>query len=231
MEKVRIVVIVLVIAIFAGCAKNPGEPDVLLGKANLLLPLKDQPCLTGTNITATESTVAFSWQPAENAEGYDLIIKNLLTNQVITMRTASVSQNINLLLNTPYSWQVKSLSTRSSETPLSEVWKFFNAGPGQISFSPYPADMISPYMNQKITAVNGKVNLKWSGADPDKDIVGYSVYFGTIANNLNTIIDNKMVTEASDISVVPGNVYYWKVITRDARSNISDSGTISFTVN
>lgn len=91
MEKVRIVVIVLVIAIFAGCAKNPGEPDVLLGKANLLLPLKDQPCLTGTNITATESTVAFSWQPAENAEGYDLIIKNLLTNQVITMRTASVS--------------------------------------------------------------------------------------------------------------------------------------------
>lgn len=231
MEKVSIVTMFLLVVLFAGCAKNPGEPDIVLGKASLILPLKDQPCLTGTNVTATESTVAFSWQPAENAEGYDVIIKNLLTNELITVRTASVSQRVSLLLNTPYSWQVKSLSTKSGETPVSDVWKFFNAGPGQVTFSPYPAEMIFPYMNQKITAFNGKIGLKWSGADPDNDIVGYSVYFGTNATNLDTVIDNKMVTEVSDISVAPGTVYYWKVIIRDSKSNISDSGMFSFTVN
>lgn len=230
MEKVRSVFIIIMAFVFTGCGKDPSEPDVVLGKAVLLLPLKDQPCLTGTNITNVESTVAFSWQAAENAEGYDLVIKNLSNNQITTLRTASTMQQVSLLLNTPYSWQVKSLSAKSNDAPLSDVWKFFNAGPGQVSFSPYPAEMISPYMNQKITPVNGKISFKWAGADPDNDIVGYSVYFGPIANNLNTIVDNKVVLEANDISVTPG-VYYWKVITRDAKNNISDSGIVSFTVN
>jgi hypothetical protein len=201
--------------------------------AALSLPANNTVCYEGTNVSSLTSDVSFSWSTAKDTEVYDLVITNLNT---LTNTTKSVnSENkatVTLYKGTPYRWQVISKSNKSKETASSEVWKFYLAGEGASTFAPFPAVMIAPVSGASVIPNAGKVNLIWSGADPDSKVLTYEIYIDTDqAKVLNRQVAPS-VTASSNllVTVKSGSVYYWSVKTTDG---ILSSYTIpySFRVN
>jgi hypothetical protein len=229
----KVLSVVLAFLILAGCGKkNNPQPQQNLTPAAALLssPAQNQVCTTGNVISATESAVSFSWSASSNADSYQLTLKNLLTADSTTQNTTATTLTLTILRNTPYSWYITSKSTKTSSTGRSEVWKFYNSGPGVVTYAPYPAELTSPTLGQLVTAANGLIKLTWVGsAVTPGAIANYDVYFGTATSPSiyqSAITDNYV----DDVSVVSGTTYYWKVITRDVGGNTSDSGVQQFTV-
>jgi len=201
--------------------------------AGLTLPANNTVCYEGNNVTSLTSDVSFSWSTAKDTDVYDLVITNLNT---LTNTTKSVnSENkatVTLYKGTPYRWQVISKSNKSRETASSEVWKFYLAGDGASTFAPFPALIIAPVSGASVTPNAGKVNLIWSGADPDTKVLTYEIYMDTDqAKVLNRQVAPS-VTSSSNlwVTVKSGSVYYWSVKSSDG---VLSSYTIpySFRVN
>lgn len=224
--------IYIVLLLLVSCSKKKAAAPVILppAAATLTSPAQNEACNTGTVVSSTESTVLLSWTNAANAESYEISIKNLIANTSITQTSTSNSLLVTLLINTPYSWQVTSKSSKTSVTAKSDIWKFYNSGPGTLSYAPFPAEMISPTYNQAISASAGKITLDWNGTDADNDITVYDVYLGT-TNSPALLQANVSSSILSNVAVNTATTYYWKVITKDAKGNSSDSGLYQFTVN
>jgi hypothetical protein len=201
--------------------------------AALTLPANNTVCYEGKNTYYTNADVEFSWSTAKDTEIYDLVITNLNT---LTNTTKSVNSDnkatVTLARGTPYRWQVISKSNKSKETASSEVWKFYLAGDGASTFAPFPALIIAPVSGSSVTPNAGKVNLIWSGADPDTKVLTYEIYMDTDqAKVLNRQVAPS-VTSSSNlwVTVKSGSVYYWSVKSSDG---VLSSYTIpySFRVN
>lgn len=216
------------------CGKGGGSaPQPAINppaKATLSLPAQNEACTTGTIISATESTVSFTWQTAANTDSYELTVKNLNTNAVINRTTSSTAADVILARNTPYSWFVTSKSTKTTTTAQSDTWKFYNSGPGVVAYAPFPAEILSPTMNQAVTASGGKITLDWNGSDVDNDITTYDIYLGTTTTPA-VLQSNVTASILTNVSVSSGTSYYWKVVTKDSKGNTSDSGLYRFSVN
>ena len=72
------------------------------------------------------------------------------------------------------------------------------------------------------------VKLEWNGLDIDNDIISYDVYFDTTTPTttlLGNTTDNTM-----DVTVEAGNIYYWRVVTKDSIGNTSESEVFEFKI-
>ena len=223
--------LIFIIVLLAGCTSDVFTPQSLLPvKAALTFPAKDAICTTGTVLSATQSSITFTWNAAANTTSYEFTLKNLITAAIITQTTANTQLTITLLRNTPYSWYVTSKSTKINETAKSEVWKFYNSGPATVSYPPFPADIITPVLGQNLNAPNGKINLTWAGNDVDNDIATYDVYFGETSTPI-LLQANIPTSFLNDVSVTSNKTYYWKVITKDSAGNRSSSILSQFKIN
>jgi len=227
--KKEVFLIYLILTLFA-C--NKGNSDVSTpenpSSVDLIFPFENSECNVGTDSTETESDVVFEWREAKNTDEYQLNIKNLNTGDSITHTTAEVIFSVRLIRTTPFSWYVISKSNTVETTAKSETWKFYNAGEGIISYAPFPAEIISPAMSETISSVS-TVTLEWNGSDVDDDITGYDVYFGTTSPP-DIIESDLQESTLNNVSVSPNTVYYWKVVTKDAHGNSSDSGVYQFKI-
>ena len=234
----RITLVLLIISTIA-CKKGKGPsgddgttPPVLSPAiAVLVAPASNAPCTEGQVVSATVSSIQFSWNSAANAESYEVHIKNLLNNTTSTQSTTTTQLSVNLDRGTPYSWYVVSKSSKTTTTAQSSTWKFYNADEGSVSYAPYPADQLVPSMGASVTAVDGKVSLSWVAEDADNDILNYDVYLGTSAANMIKIKEGLSMSTAGDVAVTSGSTYYWKVLTKDSKGNTSSSDVLSFKVN
>jgi len=231
MKKLNLYIAMAVTFTVAGCGGGKQEPQAILPpeKVSLLFPVKDELCTQATVLSSTQSTIIFKWTAADHATSYDVNVKNLLTQVLITQNTTATSLSLTLQRNTPYSWTVVSKSTESSVAPNSDSWKFYNSGPGTISYAPFPAELLLPALGQTIVATNGKVKLDWSGSDVDGDIINYDVYFGTKSDPALLAKEVKN-SELEGVDAVVGQLYFWKIISRDANGNTSSSSVYQFTV-
>lgn len=221
----------LAVILFASCSKKaPSEPDITIEKATLLFPEQNAICISGVNISGTQSSITFKWVEVANANSYTLLVKNLQTNEIITQTSTQNEATITLIKNTPYSWSVNAKTANSEASSQSVSWKFYNAGTGTVSYPPFPADELVPSDGQSINAVNGKIKITWKGSDADQNIVNYDVYFGTTA--FPAIYKKEAANNRiEDVQVTPKTRYYWKVVTRDAEGNTSESDVVSFSTN
>lgn len=218
-----------------GCS-NPSDGNPENGSGNggsrdeptgvlLVFPNEDSLCNEGTDLTPTESTVFFEWEPNDNALNYILSIENLSTGIVSLYETEDFIYPVTIERAQPFRWFVS--YDFLGETKESAIWNFYNAGPGVQTYAPFPAEIISPTMAQSIPSINS-VTLNWNGNDVDNDIIDYDVYFGV--NNPPSLNTSATVANQLTVSVVPGTIYYWKVITKDAAGNTSESGVYQFRV-
>jgi hypothetical protein len=230
------IVIVCSLFILTSCGKkdesNPVTPPAgAPGMAVLVFPAQNEVCTQGVVISATQSSIPLKWVAAKLAGSYEVTIKNLEKGTITTQTTSATQLDVTLERNAPFSWYVTSKTSASTITAKSEVWKFYNPGPGTLSYAPFPAEAVNPSIGAGITAVGGKITLSWTGADADNDINGYDVYFGTISTNMAIIKSGAGEMVLNGVEVTSGNTYFWKVITKDAKGNTSASGMFNFKVN
>jgi hypothetical protein len=223
--------LVLILLSCGSSKKNNPVPVLPPVAAVLSAPAQNAVCITGTVVSGTQSSVQFSWAASANTDSYDLVLKNLLTSASTTQSTATAGLTVTLNQNTPYAWYIMSKSGKTSTTAESDTWKFYNSGPGVVTYPPYPAEITSPTYGQKVSASAGTVNLTWTGSSvASGTIVNYDVYFGT--TTIPAILKSDVTGSfLNNVSITSGITYYWKVITRDNAGNTSDSGVYQFTVN
>ncbi len=202
--------------------EDPTRIDLL--QVNLQFPHKDGLCNIGADITPTESTVFFEWKASSIAESYVIYVTNLVDGSQIEARTSEDKIGIRLSRATPYSWYV--ISSSGTASVESETWKFYNSGPGVETYAPFPATLVAPVMASSVNA--GTVSLTWTGSDVDEDIVGYDVYLGL--TNEPEMHSSNITTNQIDVVVTSGNIYYWRIVTKDEIGNTSESAIFQFKV-
>jgi len=109
-------------------------------------------------------------------------------------------------------------------------WAFFNEGISEISYAPFPATVIATESDAPLTAIYC-ITLDWNDSDLDgpDDIVGYDVYFGRTKSP--ELITSSIISKVDDDVVVTGNIYYWRIVTKDKSNNQSSSILFNFTAN
>jgi hypothetical protein len=228
MKKLLIIPAFLFLIACGGGKNNNPTPAVTPSKVMLTTPAQNAVCTTGAVVSSTQSSITFKWDRSDNTDSYDLVVKDLLTSATVTQNTTNTSLTLTLTRNTPYSWYIVSKSTKSTSTTLSDIWKFYNSGPGVVTYAPFPADITSPTFGQAVTTTT--VNLVWKGSVAGAAIANYDVYFGTTTSPglLKSKVTDSFV---NNVSVSAKTTYYWKVITRDINGNTSESGLYQFSVN
>lgn len=231
MRKGLLIISFVLALLGCGSSKKSNPAPVLPPVAVVLTtPAQNAVCITGTVVSGTQSSVNFTWAASANTNSYDLVLKNLLTSASTTQNTTSTSLSITIDQNTPYSWYIVSKSSQTAATAQSDTWKFYNSGPGVVTYPPYPAEITAPTFGQTVTASSGMVNLTWTGGSVvSGTIVNYDVYFGTTTTPA-LLKGNVTDSFLNNVSVTSGTTYYWKVITRDNAGNTSDSGIYQFSV-
>ena len=206
-----------------GCRKDPPLP----GQSQLIFPKSNEICTEGIIVSTTRSTIPFKWGVSINTNTYVLSIKNLENGKVLTFTTDKTQQEVELDRNAAYSWFILSRNTEINKEISSEIWKFYNPGPAQTSFSPFPADLIAPRYGEVITLATEKVTLKWLAVDPDGDIDSYDVYLG-ITDNPVLFRTGLKESVLADLILDRNKTYFWKINTRDKKGNRSDSAIYTF---
>ena len=196
---------------------------------SLIFPEDVSECTTGISLSDTESEVIFEWSEAAVGDGYILTLINLNNSDIQTFESETESLPVVLQKATPYRWLITTTLTGSREISESEVFVFFNAGPGSTSFIPFPARNIAPGNGQAFPATQEAVNLIWESNDLDNDILEYDVYFANV-NPPTLFSANVADSQITGVPVTTGT-YYWQIITRDQRGNESTSEVFRFTVN
>lgn len=222
--------IILLYSLLLSCKKHPSNPPSVPGKATLSQPANNSACTTGTDQTSSVSTVMLSWAPSNNTGSYELHIRNLLLAMDLpTITTSQTQALVALALNTPFSWFVVSKSSSNGNFSQSETWKFYNAGTGAVTYAPFPAEIVSPTFGQQLSGSVVSVDLKWVGSTVANISLTYDVYFGT-SSPPPLLGPGITGMSYNGLAVSSGNIYYWRVVTKDAGGNSSDSGVFQFSV-
>ena len=217
---------------FLGCGPDVDILQAVLlapSKVDLIFPENNSECTAGVIISESESEVIFDWSDAEIGDGYRIALTNLTTGQESFFESDSSSLPIVLLRGTPYRWHVSSFLNDAEEPTLSDVEVFYNAGPGIQSFIPFPAINVAPVNGEQLASSSVSVTLQWTAEDLDGDISEYDVFFGS-SNPPDLFSSNLSTNSLSNIPVVSGNTYFWKITTRDIQGNESNSIVFSFEV-
>ncbi|HVS90949.1 MAG TPA: hypothetical protein VHE59_02880 [Mucilaginibacter sp.] len=222
------ILFVMLILMLEGCAgkKNNAQPTPAPSKATLTAPAQNSVCITGSVISATQSSVTLIWNASNNTSSYDVVVKNLLTSATSTQNTTQTQLTLTLQRSTPYSWYVVSKSNQLSAAAQSDTWKFYNAGPGVVTYAPFPAEITAPIFGQVLTS--STVNLTWTGSSVNSGtIVNYDVYFGT--SNTPPLFKSAITDSfVNGVALTASTTYYWHVVTRDVNGNTSDSELYQF---
>jgi len=200
-----------------------GEP----GSVQLVFPENNTECNEGVVINDAQSSVIFQWEAAENVDSYEVNLRNLETGVSGTASSNTNELGIVLDRGAPYEWFVISKKNGSNSEPKSATWRFYNQGVGATNYAPFPAEAVSPTRGETVSTA-GNIQLEWSGSDVDNDIVEYEVLFDTDANP--TAILGTTAQSTIQATTTSGQTYYWRVFTKDATGNISQSEIFVFQV-
>ena len=195
--------------------------------ATLVFPNNNSTCLEGEIISPSQSRVTFQWNASQHTDSYQLVVRNLNTNQESSQTPTTNQATLTLSRGTPFQWYVVSKATGTNQTATSATWRFYNEGPGISNYAPFPAEAVYPMRGAHISGV-GPVALEWEGADVDDDIADYEVFFGTAPEADISAGTTSLPTW--EVTVASGQTYYWKVQTRDAAGNSSESEIFEFRV-
>lgn len=227
-NKLLFICILTLISCGGGDDGGGGTPPIDPPQAaSLIFPDNNTECNEGTVVSMTNSVVTFRWTASQNTDSYEVNLRNLDANTT-TKSTANTNEaDINILRGTPYEWFVISKVQGTSETASSPAFKFYNAGPGVENYAPFPAEAVNPTRGATVQN-SGNLALRWTGSDVDNDIVAYEVLFGTDtvpATSLGTTAETTI-----EVTIASGEIYYWRVISRDSQDNTSQSEIFEFSV-
>ncbi|MRI00688.1 hypothetical protein GH721_09140 [Kriegella sp. EG-1] len=232
MRVIKLIMTLLLLVVLTACPGSKNDnPDVDPigdpGSVALVFPENNSECTEGEAVNNLQSAITFIWEASQNADSYEVNLKNLENGDTQKTEVTTNESTITLKSNTPYEWFVVTRANNSDVAPVSAIWKFYNAGEGVTNYAPFPASVVSPRRGESIAASTA-VSLEWQGSDVDNDIVEFEVLFGTVATpstNIGVASQSSM-----SVNVVSGQTYFWQVITKDNVGNTSQSEVFDFKV-
>ena len=231
---IRSIIVILLIFPTISCSRDGDSPkeEKLSSPAatSLIFPSNNSECIEGVVKSETKSTVTFQWENVTNADSYELKLKNLSTGVTTGHNVSQNEVAIELERGIAYSWYVISKNKNSKENSKSAVWRFYNASASISFYAPFPAQLVSPTINEEVAYSSEGIVLEWTGSDVDKDIVAYDIYFG-LSNPPELYQENLNTSKVENVAVKSANNYYWQIITKDSKDNISRSDLFQFKVN
>ncbi|TRZ44331.1 hypothetical protein [Robertkochia solimangrovi] len=227
-KRLNCLTLIAAVMVFIGCGSDSPEfEDFDPGEATLIAPLNNTECISGEVLDDLQSEVYFNWGKALNTETYTLILLDLISGEESGYSTSDPGLKVVLKRATPYQWYIISTNAKSNKLTKSERWNFYNAGEANTNYAPFPAEVIYPEDEMRITTNDERIELRWRGLDLDDDIVKYEVYFED-ATPPQTMFESS--EEALDVRVMSGVTYYWNIISIDKEGNTSESIVQSFTI-
>ncbi len=185
------------------------------------IPLENR-LLTGKNI------VTFEWEEAnEKIDYYNLFLINNNTLELVILRTTNTSMDVEVEVNTSYSWYV---NTFFENNPLTKTSLTSNFMIESSSFSVHPPNAAMPNNPKRGERIDsGFVNLSWECTDRDDDIIHYEVILDTKYPPIQAI----GITENTELafSVDSDTIYYWMINAEDSQGNITSSEVFQFRTN
>ncbi len=234
MRKSLIYFVLSLVILNTACSSDDNEKSSpVVGELNLASPLDSSTC-EGVSTSSTECEVTLNWEPTSDNDSYTLTVTNLETNKVVLIQNniATTSYKITLDKQVPFSWKVTATDNTTKEmSNKSSIWKFYaSAGESVANYAPFPADIVAPIQDKLVTSVDGKITLKWSGADTDSDTLKYTVYIDQVDGKQTPVAELTNLTATQASVTVNSGMYYWRVKSTDGNSS-SFSQVVSFTVN
>lgn len=240
MKNLKNTSLLFILLIVSACSSSSTDDDPNSGSdddnviitpaaATLIFPLNNTECNTGEIENVNQSWVTFEWNASNNTDSYEVNIVNLNTGNATRSRVSDTESRVLIARGTPYEWFVVSESSSTNETATSETWRFYNEGPGIQNYSPFPAVAVNPERGVNLAASTTEVSLEWSASDVDNDISSFEVFFGTDVEPTTSIAVTED-TAVSNVAVMSGNIYYWRVVTIDEIGNSSFSEVFEFKI-
>lgn len=204
-------VIFTTICFVFACGGGDGPaPNSAPSIAQLIYPSVDLLCI--------DNTIIFNWSEATDPDNdsvrYKLIIatNRALTNVVENRTITATSVTITLQKGVAYYWRVIAVDSEANEGQPTAIQAFYTAGAGVSNYAPFTAALVSPNYDSHVNA--STVSLNWTGGDTNTDdVLTYELYFGEEVNP--PLVDGNLTSETSDVNVVSGKTYYWKINTLD----------------
>ena len=225
--RIVLLYILITLTVSLGCKKDPPAPPQ---KAVLVEPANTEECSPIESSSESNNTVRFSWQAADHTDSYQLHIENLVTGNAITRNPTGTSETVSLPKGMPFSWFVITENQQTADRVMSDTWRFYNPG-SETAHVPFPATIIAPKSGSTaIKDANDEVILQWEGADIDNDIETFEVYFSTENPPEELVATLEANATSQQFGVVSGTVYYWRIVTKDAEGNTSNTGVLEFKV-
>ena len=228
----RLYIFYFMILFFLSCSKDgtteptPDNPAAF----ELIYPANGETCLDGTDQSDDQASVLFRWRSSLNATSYSIEIENLTTGQKVNSNTSANSINQNLTKSQPYAWSVTASGAPGSTPSKSQKWSFYLSGEDQVSYGPFPPELVSPRPSATVTVNSeGQISLSWTGPDEDNNITGFEIYLDTAdASALINTVDAQ--TSQLFVNVETDQTYFWKVIALGNNGFKSSSGVYAFIV-
>lgn len=187
--------------------------DKELSTFNLVFPEDQSLCTEGLD-KDNQIELEFSWEASENATSYSLELSNITNDTKTTFSSQTTTKTILLDKGTQYGWQV--IAKLNDDEMASAAWSFYSQGSIVENYAPFPAEIsITDKGNQLI-------DINWSGADLDNDIVSYRIYMNEIM-----LLENTTDTVFSNAEILYDTNFEITVVTTDEAGNTS-SNTASF---
>ena len=144
-----------------------------------------------------------------NADEYELIIRNIQTNDDIQLTTFRTFSAVVLDRGNQYSWWVIS-KYNADQTFFKKLgMDFLSRRFTKSSHFPFPANLLNPKSNDQISLIDGKYIFRWETTDLDNDIIEYDMYLGTDPAEL-ILIAEKLSFNYVELSLNSNQFYYWK---------------------
>ncbi len=208
-------------------------PEIYPGSFDLKYPENNKACQGGSVINDFQSKLNLMWGSSNNSSLYKINIKNLRDDSNLIFESATNTKEVTLKHGEPYAWKVTAEVPESGSSLTSKEWRFYLAGLGEVSYAPFPPELISPRPSDVVDLnSNDEVLLNWSCDDPDNDIKGYRIYMDT--TDATKLIDSFDATQNHIVIAVVATAetkYFWKVVAYDTQGNTASSGIYSFSTN
>lgn len=194
--------------IFSGSSgNNPPSKPAVISPDNGALGVSQLPELRWSSIDSDEDNLTFDIYLSVSSPPGQI-------KQNHTSTTFQVSDS--LAANTTYYWQV--VAKDGFNNVASSVWSFTTGGTGPgVNLPPNKPTDPYPAPFEQLQPLN--TTMSWACSDPNMDDLTYTIYFGTSADPLPSMVETgyRTTSYTYDQTLQPETTYYWKIVASDGQ--------------
>jgi len=171
-------------------------------------------------LVCIDNALEFRWTTASDVDGdpvtYTIQVAKdaSFADIVYEISTGEIKASTFLEKGSTFFWRTMA-TDNISDSAYSKAWKFYTEAAAVTNQLPSQPQLIAPAMDQILTATSA--DLSWKVADTET--LTYDLYFGTQV--APPLYREALNAPAATVAITPGSVYYWQIISKDARGGAS----------